>query len=235
MTNHPFGSTLVNPFHRLQDPDSASSTRGSLAEQLAPLHSTAEVAELQAAVASIPPGTPARAERLWKLLSFGKRTTIGGIQELLARLEAPFNNLAIAAMDGTRESGDTIILIPPVDACVVPGCRGHLSDTRRADWARHFGVVSRSTVYSECGILRGEVFAKTCVECDAVHHVSYAEGGKRLEAGKVLAYSDATDGQWFHGAAGHRWPRPLSRPVTVALREIRRYKRSRGPSDASLL
>ena len=85
---NPFWSTLVNPFDRLQDPDTASSTRDPprpLAEQLAPLHSTAEVAELQAAVASIPPGTPARAERLWKLLSFGKRTTIGGIQELLAR------------------------------------------------------------------------------------------------------------------------------------------------------
>ena len=208
---NPFWSTLVNPFDRLQDPGTASSTRDPprpLAEQLAPLHSTADVAELQAAVASIPPGTPARAERLWKLLSFGKRTTIGGIQELLARLEAPFNNLAIAAMDGTRESGDTIILIPPVDACVVPGCRGHLSDTRRADRARHFGVVSRSTVSSECGILRGEVFAKTCVECDAVHHVSYAEGGKRLEAGKVLAYSDATDGHC--GYLPQMFPRVLT-------------------------
>ena len=123
----------------------------SLAAELAPLCSATEVAELSAAMAAIPPGTPGRERRLCQELSFAARSSVEQIGALLSRLALhaePFVNLVTDAV-----RGDTVILIPPVTKCVACG-HAELSDARRGERRRLMGKPNHPTVYSERGVLR---------------------------------------------------------------------------------
>ena len=163
-----------------------------LALELAPLHTADQVAEVAAAIGKIPTGTPARAERIHKTLTFAERCTVSHIDQLVSRLESRAPRfIALASTAAAHASGETIILVPAVDSCVACG-HSVLTDTRRGERARSKGKPNHPTVYSEGGMLRGELYIKTCASCGAAHTLSYAEGGTCIEAGKVLPYSDAT-------------------------------------------
>ena len=90
----------------------------------------------------------------------------------------------------------TVVLMPDVDQCVacrvLAGEHGKLS----------VGCASRPshpTVYSECGVLRGELNFLRCEGCGARHFMSCCEGGDHLKHGKQLAYPGAMlrSNQWI--------------------------------------
>jgi hypothetical protein len=168
-----------------------------LACHLAPMHTADEVAELAMAMAKIPDGTPSRAQRIWKDLTFAARCTAERVERMLMQLSTHGKNFVAFAQAGVIHAhGDTIILVPSVDSCVACG-HSILTDARRGHRPRKMGEPNHPTVYCERGVLHGELYIKTCASCGAAHTLTYAEGGTRIEAGKVLPYADATIRRWY--------------------------------------
>ena len=179
----------------------AAADAPSLSVELSPLCSACEVAELSKAMAVIPAGTPNRERRLCDMLSFAPRITAASLASLLSRLQMQAQPFVQLVTDTVRGGG--VILIPPVSECVACG-HMDLSDARRGERRRTNGKPYHPTVYSERGVLRGEAYVKTCVNCGAAHHLSYAEGGSRIEEGKVLPYTGATGSErrWYESTTG---------------------------------
>lgn len=160
---------------------------------LAGLQSAAEVAEFARVAAAYPADTPCRGERVRLQLSFGARMSTRETLALLTAwpMEPGTETLATAAPPAANN--DVIVLMAPIDECVVCAVATPLTNLRRGKVrVTAFGWPSKPTVYTERGVHVGELHLKTCPECGAAHHYSYAEGGTKLEAGKVMPYAKST-------------------------------------------
>jgi hypothetical protein len=170
-----------------------------LACHLAPMHTADEVAELAMAMAKIPDGTPSRAQRIWKDLTFAARCTAERVERMLMQLSTHGKNFVAFAQAGVIHAhGDTIILVPSVDSCVACG-HSILTDARRGHRPRKMGEPNHPTVYCERGVLHGELYIKTCASCGAAHTLTYAEGEYR----DLTGCDNLTDR--FRKTLAHAW------------------------------
>ena len=174
------------------EPPSAASAPPFIAAGLASviaLRSLEEVAELQRAMIKFPAGVPSRAMRIHGVLSFAERCPVAEINAMVTNIEEQWPSFSSRVPDAVQS--DRVMLVPPVSSCVACGST-ELSDARRGHRQYRMGEPTHPTVYSERGVLRGELYIKTCTVCGAAHTLSFAEGGERIEKGKVLPYADAT-------------------------------------------
>jgi len=156
---------------------------GIWALQLHPIRSTDDLLNFIYCVYVYPASTPHRAERIAADMPSG--WTVPAITRLL--LDVPLDS--IYPMLHQPRAANTIVLVPDVIHCVACELEGEsveLSVIRA-------GRPSHPRVYSESGLLRGELNSLTRNACGARHNMSYAEGGTRIPEGQQPAYAGDMD------------------------------------------
>ena len=147
-------------------------------QALHPFCSFEELASVVEAMAFFPVG----AQRVCDWL--GERSDVGAFAmgAALKRL----NVSASAVIERLLRSAG-IILVTDRETCVVTKCGGNLVQSRDQLRAQSRDVV-RPTIYTDRGVLSGELFWKRCERCDARHYLSYAVSGYHISSGQVLPY-----------------------------------------------
>lgn len=166
----------------------------ALGLQLLPLRGPGDIATMLEVELLYPAGTPHRT----KLVLGELRSRHLPIKDPF-ELEMLLRNLDASeswaqALSRLKLPGETrCTLLPPVSACAV--CGSSLRDESN-------GRPSFPTVYSCRGVLKGSLFSRRCTECNALHNMSYASGGKLLSPGEQLFYDGAAQLEWFQRGAG---------------------------------
>ena len=174
--------------------------------QLHPLRSLDELAAVLETQLVFPEGTPRRARRMLEELRLRgvNLSTEFELTQLIERLEA--SDGWAAALGKLRVPSERrVVLVPPVTRCVVPGCQGG-----RLVHARD-GRSSCPQVFSIDGELKAELCGRECVDCHAVHYMSFSSGGTLLPQSKQLFYEDAASLRWYQ-------LRPTMRPTARSSR-----------------
>jgi hypothetical protein len=143
-------------------------------QALHPFCSFEELASVIEAMAVFPVGTPKRAQRVCDWL--GKRSDVGAfaMDAALKRLD-----VSASAVIERLSSPDGLVLVTDRESCAVNKCGGKLClpacEQHRA----------RPTVYTDRGVLSGELIWKRCERCDARHYLSYAVSGYHIPSGQA--------------------------------------------------
>jgi hypothetical protein len=101
-----------------------------------------------------------------------------------------------------------IVLVTDRETCVVTKCGGNLVQSRDQLRAQPRGV-SRPTIYTDRGVLSGELFWKRCERCDARHYLSYAVSGYHIPSGQLLPYPGWESAEWTHVTEHEVWQTTL--------------------------
>jgi hypothetical protein len=101
-----------------------------------------------------------------------------------------------------------IVLVTDRETCVVAKCGGNLVQTRDQLRAQPRDVV-RPTIYTDRGVLSGELFWKRCERCDARHYLSYAVSGYHVPSGQLLPYPGCESAEWTHVTEHEVWQTTL--------------------------
>ena len=169
--------------------------------ELHPLGAIDEAAAFFEAAAAIPNSTPNRAERVLtrmrKALSSTFAATALGIGSLLSKIDRSPNMTSFMKV---LPPGNGLVLITARETCVV--CPGLIKPPARR-------VNASPTIYTEAGVLKGELHWKLCDTCSAKHYYSYAEGGLHLPLGKVQFYSDFSQLPYVHVTEHTVWQESL--------------------------
>ena len=128
-----------------------------------PFRSFEELASVIEAMAIFPVGTPNRAQRVCTWL--GERSDVGAfaMDAALKRLD-----VSASAVIERLSSPDGLVLVTDRKTCVATNCGGKLSLPARQQHR------ARPTIYTDRGVLSGELIWKRCERCDARHYLSYA-------------------------------------------------------------
>ena len=168
----------------------------ALSVEFEPLRSTAAVAAMARAMAQCPPETPHRIDTIFERLQIavpGEVTSKHQLPGLLSRLDSSQGWPGMVKCCSAVISDETVVLVPDVQYCVVCSAAGDRSPLRIA-WPKQ---PASPTIYTESGARRGELYAKSCRVCGAVHNMSCAAGGLHLATGVQLYYDQATNARWF--------------------------------------
>ena len=203
-------------------PDGLAGTRAALdtiekeasllGMQLHPLRSLDELAVVLETQLVFPEGTPRRARRVLEELRLRgvNLSTEFELTQLVERLEA--SDGWAAALGKLRVPSERrVVLVPPVTRCVVPGCQGG-----RLVHAR-YGRSTCPHVFSIDGQLQAELCGRICVDCHAVHCMSFASGGNLLPQSKQLFYEDAASLRWFQSTHGTVFEKRLLDQLNVQM------------------
>jgi hypothetical protein len=151
------------------------------AQNLYPVTSFGDAAELLEAAAMVPSHVPSRSQKIMDKLSaigsklFGQRVKI---EPLLSRLES---QPAAQRVMEKLPPADGMALMTDRETCAVTGCKGLLF--RATHNSRE--LAAHPTVYTRKGPIRAVLLSKRCTKCDAMHYLSYATGCARV-AGSEL-------------------------------------------------
>ena len=163
-----------------------------------PFRSFEELASVIEAMAIFPVGTPRRAQRVCTWL--GKRSDVGAfaMDAALKRLD-----VSASAIIERLSSPDGLVLVTGRESCVVNKCGGKLCLPAREQHR------ARPTVYTDRGVLSGELIWKRCERCDARHYLSYAVSGYHIPSGQVLPYPGWESAEWTHVTEHTVWQTTL--------------------------
>ena len=166
---------------------------------------------------------------LWSLFSYpaGVPHRMTKIAESLTSYPMVYGLAALVRrVDGIPEVQSLLSTLPPVggmelitdlEKCVV--CDAHLvSDVFQAkSQNRESGRACTSpTVYGENGpVSNVTLWPKRCKGCQALHYLSYAEGGTLLAEDHQQYYDNSPDARWFHVTREIVWSTKLLRQYEV--------------------
>ena len=167
---------------------------------------------------------------LWSLFSYpvGVPHRMPKIVESLTNFPMFHGMLAALVMrvDDMPEVQTLLSKLPPVGGmelitdlkqCVV--CDAHLISEvfQVKSKNRETGRACTSpTVYGENGAVSNvTLWPKRCVGCEALHYMSYAEGGKILAKDHQQYYDNSPDARWFHVTKEIIWSTKLLRQYEV--------------------
>ena len=127
-------------------------------------------------------------------------------QNVAARVDAPEHDVEqllgclpseVQAFIAGLPAQDGMAFVTDRCACIV--CDGQLAVTKprsRGSAAKRYE--SHPVLYTVNGLRRGAtLYQKRCTQCTAVHYLSYATGGTRLEKDKQLFYPNCSDARFF--------------------------------------
>ena len=172
-------------------------------QALHPFRSFEELASVIEAMAVFPVGTPKRAQRVCDWL--GKRSDVGAFT-----MDAALKRLDVSASVIIEQLPPSAgnVLVTDRETCVVTKCGGNLVQSRDQLRAQPRGV-SRPTIYTDRGVLSGELFWKRCERCDARHYLSYAVSGYHIPSGQLLPYPGWESAEWTHVTEHEVWQTTL--------------------------
>ena len=171
-------------------------------QALHPFRSFEELASVIEAMAFFPVGTPNRAQRVCNWL--GERSDVGAfaMDAALKRLD-----VSASAVIERLPPSNGLVLVTDRDTCVVTKCGGKLVQSRHQ--SRALPKVSHPAIYTDRGVLSGELFFKRCERCDARHYLSYAVSGYHIPSGQLLPYPGWESAEWTHVTEQEVWQTTL--------------------------